>query len=196
MELLWVLAGLVAAGLTLLGGTIYVRAVWRRTSSTRWSSWMIWTITSVTSLATYYGSGARESAWVPVAYVVVCGSIFIVALLRRSPGGLTNIEYLCLFGAGLSGAVWWVSGSAIYGQLASVAIEVIAYVPIWMAARHEHRLAWSLETAGSVVNLLAISQLTLGLVLYPVALLASNGLVLGLIVWHSRQKHLEPALAA
>ena len=197
MDFLRQCAGLIAAGLTCVGGVIYVRAILRRTSTTRWSAWMIWTVTSVTSLATYYGSGARESVWVPVAYVAVCAAIFVVALWRRSPGGLTKIEIICLLGAAFTGVVWWASGSAVWGQAASVTIEMIAYVPIWLAARGENKLAWSLETTGSVLNLMAVSQMTFGLLLYPVALLVCNGIVVVLVYWPVRsvEPELEPALA-
>lgn len=199
MEILRYIAGLMAAGLTCAGGFIYVRAVLRRTSRTRWSSWMIWMVTSVMSLATYYGSGARESVWVPAAYVVVCTAIFVAAVWRRSPGGLTTMEFVCLGGAAFAGVVWWASGSAVLGQVASVSIEMVAYIPIWMAARHESKLAWSLETTGSVINLLAISQFTLGLVLYPAAILVCNAAVVVLIYRPSGAiepvPEMEPVLA-
>ena len=186
------IAGLTAAGLTCVGGMAYLVAILRRTSTTRWSAWMIWTITSVTSLATYYASGARESIWVPVAYVAVCGAIFVAAVVRRSPGGLSKIEIVCLSGAALAAVIWWVSGSAVWGQVASVAIEMVAYVPIWLVARKENRTAWSLETCGSIINLLAVSQLTFGLLLYPIAILICNGTVVVLMLWPARVVQPEP----
>jgi hypothetical protein len=199
LDTLRLIAGLVAAGLTCAGGAIYVRAIWRKTSTTRWASWLIWTVTSVTSLATYYNSGARESALVIVGYTFVCASALFAALWRRNEGGgLTAIEILCLAGAGAAGLVWWLSGSAVHGQVASVIIEVIAYIPIWRAAAGENRTAWSLEASGSVCNLLAISSFTFALSLYPVAILTCNMLVVALILRSARTpRHPEAfALAA
>lgn len=170
-------AGLTAAALTAVGGWVYLWAVWKQTSKTRWSSWLIWTITSITSLATYYGSGARQSIWVPTIYVLTCAAILAVSLYRRSEGGLERIEIMCLAGAAASGLVWWMSGSAVCGQIASVVCEVAAYIPIWMTARQENRLGWLLEVAGSALNLLAVSSLQLGLLLYPLAMMVCNGLV-------------------
>lgn len=192
MEILREAAGITAAILTLIGGWFYIRAIWLRTSTTRWSAWMIWTVTSVTGLATYYGSGARESVWVAVVCVLLCAAIFVVAVWRRSPGGLNRVEIFCLVGAVMSGVIWWASGSAVYGQIASVGIEMVAYVPVWLAARGENRLGWRLEMASSVVNLAAISQMTFGLLLYPVALLICNGIVLGMIAWQNRKVPVSP----
>jgi hypothetical protein len=192
-------AGLVAAGFACAGGAIYVRAIWRKTHTTRWVSWLIWTLTSFTSLATYYGSGGRESALVIVGYTIVCASALFAALWRRNEGGrLTLLEMICLAGAGVTGVVWWLSGSAVHGQIASVTIEVIAYIPIWRAAQHENRTAWSLEATGSVFNLVAISSFTFGLLLYPVAILSCNMLVVALILRSQRtsKRSEEFALAA
>lgn len=200
LDTLRLAAGLIAAGFACAGGAIYVHGIWRRTHTTRWVSWLIWTITSFTSLATYYGSGGRESALVIVGYTIVCASALCAALWRRSEGGkLTALEVICLAGAGVAGLIWWLSGSAVHGQIASVTIEVIAYIPIWRAARGENRTAWSLEATGSVFNMLAISSFTFGLLLYPVAILVCNALLLALILWSQRAKkrHSEEfALAA
>lgn len=199
MDTLRLVAGLAAAGLTVAGGAIYVHAIWRKTNTTRWVSWLIWTITSFTSLATYYGSGGRESALVIVGYTFVCTAALFAALWRKSESGrLTLLEMACLVGAGITGLVWWMSGSAVHGQVASVAIEVLAYIPIWRAAQSENRTAWSLEAGGSVFNLLAISSLTFGLLLYPVAILACNVLVVALILWstHPKRRARRLALAA
>lgn len=199
LDTLRLTAGIIAAGFACAGGAIYVRAIWRRANTTRWASWLIWTITSFTSLATYYGSGGRESALVIIGYTIVCASALFASLWRRSESGrLTPLEITCLAGAGIAGLVWWLSGSAVQGQVASVAIEIIAYTPIWRAARGENRTAWSLEATGSAFNMLAISSFTFGLLLYPVAILACNIAVVTLILWSRRPSKApdEFALAA
>jgi len=183
MELARQVFGLVAAGLTCISGVAYVRAILRRTSSTKWSSWLIWTVASAASLATYYGSGARASAWVPLAYTVGSAVIFVAALWRRSSGGLSLAEWLCLAGAGLGLVVWWVSGSAVIGQVACVVVEVAAYIPIWLTAHEENCLAWSTEAIGSLLNMVAIAHFSFGLLLYPSAMLICNSLVVILMVW-------------
>jgi hypothetical protein len=118
---------------------------------------------------------------VPAVYAVFCAVAFVAAIVRRSPGGMERIEVICLAGALSSGLVWWLSGSAEYGQIASVATEVIAYVPIMMDAQGENRLSWMLDTVGSMFNLVAVSALSFGLLLYPVAILVCNAFVVWLI---------------
>jgi len=192
MDHMRVAIGLIAAGFTCVSCVAYIRAIASGASSTRWSSWLIWTVSSAAGFATYYGSGARESVWVPLAYVVVCAAICAVALWRRSEGGLSRVEVLCLVGAALSLGVWWVSGSAVSGQVACVVVEVIAYIPIWLTARNENKPAWLLETAGSALNMLAISPLSFALLLYPSAVLACNVLVVALLPWTSRSRQQQP----
>lgn len=193
MEILRYVAGITAACLSCASGIVYVRAIWRRESKTRWSSWMIWMVTSFTSLATYYSSGARESVWVNVAYTVTCSTIFATAVWRRNAGGLTKVEIICLAGAALTGVVWWWSGSAVWGQVASVSTEVIAYVPIWMAARGENKRAWILETTGSVINMLAIPHMRFGLLLYPTVILVGSAIVV-MLIYRPVRASAEPEL--
>ncbi len=181
MDLPRQIVGLAAASLTCISCVAFVRAILRGDNTTRWSSWLIWTVASAANLATYYGSGARASVWVPAAYVGVCAAILTAALWRRNPGGLTKMEVFCLAGAVSSLLVWWASGSAISGQIASVAVEVVAYIPIWLAAREENPLAWCLELAGSGLNMLAIAHLSFGLLLYPTAILVCNAVVVVLL---------------
>jgi hypothetical protein len=90
-------------------------------------------------------------------------------------------------GAFSGGLVWWLTGVAEYGQIASVASEMIAYIPIMMDAKEENRMAWSVDTAGSLVNLMAISTPSFGLLLYPVAILLCNAAVVALIGWQRQE---------
>lgn len=188
-------AGWIAAAFSLYGAIVYVRSLWLRTSTTRWSSWLIWSVTSAASLATYYGSGARNTAWVPAVSMLFCWAAFVVAFVRRDrsqrAGGLDSIEIICLLGALAAVPVWALSGSAVNGQILSVGVEVLGYVPVWRAARGESLVSWKFGAIGGAINLAAVPALSFELLLYPVAILTCQLLVIWLAVWPARSASSE-----
>src|SRR3954467_5028621 len=71
--------GVLAGFFSLCGYAPYALSVIRGDRKPERTSWLIWTLSSVLILMSYYVLGARETIWVPLAYVVGSGMITILS---------------------------------------------------------------------------------------------------------------------
>ncbi len=171
--------GIAAGVLDLVTCGIYLRSIFRGETKPDRVTWWVLAIVSTMIAVSYYESGARDTAWLPAAYAL---SFFVTALasLKYGEGPLTLnvIDRISLVGAFLSGIVWWVMHSPVPALFMNILTEFIGLVPtINKAYRRpwtESRTAWLMATLASFLNVLAISEWTLIIALYPIYILITN----------------------
>ena len=192
MQNLQTIFGLGAGVLAFSALAIYALAILRGTTKPSRSSWFIWTVVGVMLAVSYYASGARETIWVPLAYVI--GPLIISLLsIRYGEPGFTWSDRLCLGGTVASVAVWgvllWleVPQAAVWVLIINLGMEALGLIPTWQHAyffpEHEDLLAWMLTSISTVLNLFAIADWSaLAVIAYPLYMLvAMNAVTLTLL---------------
>lgn len=148
-------------------------------------TWWILSLAGLMILMSYYSEGARESIWVPLAYVI--GPLIIALLsIKYGVGGGNYFDLVCLFTAVISLVVWLLSGSAFWALVINIVTDFLGLLPTirksYFSPLSEDKRAWAIETIASILNLASIKTTSFPILLYPLYLVVVNsGITLILI---------------
>lgn len=173
-------AGRVAGIIALAALAPYVLSILRGETKPNRASWWIWTVVGFMLGASYYSSGANHTIWVPVSYFI--GPLVIVFLsIKWGVGGWTRFDRCCLLGAGVSVVLWWMFSSPLIALLINLFIDFMGALPtvrkIYYEPESEDRTAWVLVFVANTANLFAIETWTFAIVIYPIYMFISCGLI-------------------
>ena len=148
-------------------------------------TWWVLGLLNAGIAASYYAAGARSTIWLPIEFSV---SFLVIGLLsiKYGEGGWTRLDLGCLLGAVLALGAWWLFRSSELGLALLTAVDLLGLMPtiakVWSRPWTEDKLAWFVGTGASMLNVLAIDRWTLWISAYPLYVLASNILILILLM--------------
>ncbi|HAK55712.1 MAG TPA: hypothetical protein DCP38_09555 [Acidobacteria bacterium] len=185
MPELTVAAGRLAGLLSLAAFVPYIVAILRGQTRPNRATWWIWTTNGLVLGASYYSSGAENTIWVPVSYVV--GPMLTALLsLRYGEGGWSAFDRTCLAGAGTGLALWWWFNSPEVALVMALAVDFAGALPTirkaYRAPETEDRTAWALFIAGNTVNLLAVEAWRFAIAVYAVYMFLASGTIALLVL--------------
>ncbi|GAF75445.1 unnamed protein product, partial [marine sediment metagenome] len=139
----------------------------------------------------YREAGASYAFLTPVGYVI--GSTIVVILsIRYGVGGWTPFDRRCLIGAAISLVLWRIFNSPISALLINLFINLLGTLPTarkaWYQPETESKVAWSLLSLGTIVNLFAIEKWIFSMAVYPVSMIFLVGIVTVLVLWTKRPR--------
>jgi hypothetical protein len=182
--------GLIAGLITLLGFVPYCWAIVKGRTKPNQATWVIWTVVGVLLASSYWASGARNTLWVPLSYLI--GPVVTMFLaIRYGERKWSRFDRNCLIGAGFSLLLWILFRSPQGALVINMAIDLLGVLPLarsaWHHPENEDRLGWVLFSLGNSINILAIERFDWEIAIYPFYLTAMNWLILGILLWR-RQK--------
>jgi len=189
--------GITAGALSLIAYVWYNVSIIKGETRPNKATWWILTLVGFLILMSYYQGGARESIWVPLAYVL--GPLIIAILsLKYGEGHWTAFDKSCLVGALIGALLWWVFDSPLLGLLISMFIDLLGLLPTIMKSylrpESENRTAWVMEAASSILNIFAVKIWVFSIWVYPVYLATLNLLIaILLITGHKKNRDKQPA---
>lgn len=177
--------GIIAGILSAMAFLPYCLSIWRGPTTPSRTTWIVWMVVGIFLATSYKAGGATHSAWVTYAYVL--GPFLVLCLCwKKSRMQWTTLDFVCLIGAGMGGALWAVYNSPFMALAMNILMDFLGLLPTmkksWREPEKENRLAWTLSAISSFVNLFAITQWELALWLYPVYMLLGNGSICA-ILW-------------
>ncbi|MEW6035722.1 MAG: hypothetical protein AB1529_03860 [Candidatus Micrarchaeota archaeon] len=163
--------GLIAGAIGFLAFAPYIKSILAKKTTPNRATWLIWAVLGIIIAASYYSAGARESAWVPIAYAV--GLVFVAGLsLRYGEGGWTPLDLFCLAGAAIGLLLWALTSEPLFALYLTIAVDALGGVPTLKKAHErpesEDRLTWLMFLAANTLNLFAIGEWTVAIASYPV----------------------------
>lgn len=172
----------------------YVIAILRRETKPNRATWWIWTIVGFMLGASYYFSGANQTIWVPVSYII--GPFFIAILsIKYGEGGWTRFDRNCLLGTGVSLILWWVFNSSLIALLINIFIDLIGALPTikksYREPEKEDETAWILFFLGNIINLFAIETWKFAIIIYPIYMLLCCGTITVLVIFRKPNRAKE-----
>ena len=183
--------GILAGTLSGIAYLLYIIRTIKGPTKPNRATWWILTLVGLIILASYYREGARETIWVPLAYVV--GPLVIAFLsLRYGEGGWEGLDKWCLVGALCGAGLWAISGSALTALLVNIGVDFLGIIPTikkaYLRPAGEDKTAWALEAIACWLNLGAIKIWTFSIWVYPVYLAVANGLIALLLIYGQYKK--------
>ncbi len=158
----------------------YIPAILKKETRPNRASWWIWGIVGALIVISYYISGARSTIWVPISEAVGPAIIALLSV-KYGEGGWTRLDKWCLFGAGIGTFFWWVTNAATVGLIFYLFTDLMAVVPTIRKTlhrpEHENKTAWGLTFGGQLLNAFAVERLTFSILLYPLYMILTNGVI-------------------
>jgi hypothetical protein len=178
------IAGIASGIVLLLGNIPYMMSIRRGDTRPNLVSWGIWTVIGCILLGSYQAIGATHTRWLLIAQVISQFTITVYAF-RYSRGKWSQLDRICLAGAGLSLVLWWRSGAPLVALLMNTLMDLLGAIPTIKKIYHEpdseDLLFWMMSFSASVLNLLAIENFSLSFIVFPVYLFVLNITVLALL---------------
>ncbi|KKU67924.1 MAG: putative RNA methylase [Parcubacteria group bacterium GW2011_GWA2_47_16] len=175
--------GIVSGLLALSSYFFYIPAILKGDTKPNRASWWIWGGVGVLIVASYYVSGARSTIWVPLSEAIGPAIIALLSI-KYGEGGWTRLDRWCLVGAGIGTFLWWFTNSALVGLVVYLFIDLMAVIPTikksFHRPEHEDKKAWGLAFGGQLLNLLAVEKAAFSILLYPIYMIITNGVIFGL----------------
>ncbi len=183
--------GLLAGIITLLGFVPYCLAIVQGRTKPNQATWVIWSIVGILLGSSYWASGATQTLWVPLSYVI--GPIITTAFaLRYGADQWSRFDRLCLLGAAVSLLLWFLLRSPQVALVINLVIDLFGALPTirnaWHRPQDEDRTGWLIFTVGNALNILAIDRWTWEIASYPLYISFANAIVLSLLL-RPRKKH-------
>ena len=179
-----VVAGLLAAIVAAVAFVLYLRATFRGETKPNRATWWILTVVGFMLTASYYSLGARHTMWLALTYAL-CPLITALVSLKYGEGGWTQFDRACLGVAGLSAVLWWLCHSPLVALLINLFIDFVGLLPTmrksFLNSKSEDRAAWTLGFAASAINLFAVEEWKFAIAVYPIYMVAGNGLIVALL---------------
>ncbi|MDB5259273.1 MAG: hypothetical protein JWO73_481 [Candidatus Taylorbacteria bacterium] len=172
--------GIVAGCISFSAYVLYmISTVKGRTKPSR-STWWILTLVGIMIASSYYASGARDTIWVALSYVL--GPLIISILsLKYGEGKWERLDKWCLASAIISASVWAIFRSAQIALVTNIVMDFLGLIPTikksYLRPEGEDRAAWTLESFSGALNIFAIEKWTFSIAFYPLYLLIVNGIV-------------------
>lgn len=191
-------AGLAAGALLLIAAIPYFRSILSGATKPNPVSWGIWAAIGFLLLLSYRASGATETIWLAVGYFLVPFVVFFLSL-RNAVGCFSAFDAICLGSAGFGVAVWLLFKSAPLAVCIYVAIDAFGAAPTlrkaYLEPLSENLEAWLLGFAASAINLLAISDWSPRISLYPLYACVCTGSIAAVLLARRRVLASRPETA-
>jgi len=179
------IAGKVAGIISLVAGIPYIIAILRGQTKPNRATWLIWFVVGCVVGVSYYSSGARDTMWVPITYII---GPFVITILsfKYGEGGWTKFDRYCLLGACASLVLWWMFNSPLIALITNLFIDFMGALPTlrksYYEPEKENGLAWALSFLSNLVNIFAVKQWTFAIAIYPIYMIVVSGLITALVL--------------
>ncbi len=177
--------GLLAGIIGILAFIPYILGIVKRTTKPDKATWIVWAVLGGILAASYYATGATDSAWVPIGYAFGIAVVAIFAL-KYGEEGWTPLDKWCLAGAGGGLALWWITSEPVLALYIATAVDAIGAVPTikktYEKPETESGVAWFLFLAAAALNLFAIKEWSFSSASYPVYLFLLSVVMVALLL--------------
>lgn len=178
--------GILAILIGLYGYIPYFRNIFAGKTKPHAFSWFVWfLLTAIAFFAQIAGKGGA-GAWVTGFTALV--SLFItITALKVGRKNIVPLDWLFFVGSLASLVLWAVTKNPVGSVILITIIDALAFIPTFRKSYHkpdeETALTYTLSSLKFAVSLAALSVVTVTTALYPLSLVITNGLFVGMVLW-------------
>jgi hypothetical protein len=168
--------GLAGGILTLVGASIYIRALLKETIRPHPFTFGAWAIIGAIGAISSISAGAGWGAIILVIWTIYPALVCILSLRKQteSPEVSFYVPLICLLGV----FGWLISDAPLIAAIAAVIADAAALWPTiiktWREPSSEPVFAWSLDSLACALAIVGIADYRLAAFIYPVYLLVFN----------------------
>lgn len=163
---------------------VYIASIIRGETRPERATYAIWSFINIVTFFSYVASGAHDTIWVLLAYML--GQLTIFALsFKYGQGGSSRLDIVCLSLAVMAIVLWIMTRNPLSALYLSIFAEFMGLVPTikksYLYPNTESKLAWFIGFAGSALNLLAITTFVWHIALYPLYVFLGDFIIVVLL---------------
>lgn len=180
--------GLVSVALAAIGYTSYAVTVLQGRTRPHLFSWWIWALVMAVAAAVQLTNNAGAGAWVTVFSTGACLAIALLSL-RHGDRNIAPTDWVALAAALIIIPAWAVTRNPLLAVVMASAIEWLGYYPTmrksWLRPHEETSITYSLDLTKWLMSLWALTAYSAVTLIYPLALLAANAMLVAIILGRS-----------
>jgi hypothetical protein len=183
--------GVLAGILSVLDAVPYARDVIRRTTRPQRATWFIWSMLAIVALASQLADGAAWSIVMVATQAMVTTVVFLLSI-RHGEGGLSTLDLTVVAIAALGVLGWFAFSTPVIATACVVFADTLGVALMlpktWREPSSETLTTYVLASAAGLLSALAVAELDVSLLLYPLYFFVANGLIASIIVLRSERE--------
>lgn len=194
-ERLLITFGTIAVLLQIVCMVPYVRDIfWRKTKPER-ATWWIWLALGLIAFFAQLSAGAKWSLGLSVGQIVAVGLVAILSIWYGY-GSFKRRDIISLAVATAGIVLWYLTASPLLALLIVIAIDLIAFwltmAKTWHSPYTETLSTWALAALASVFGVLAVGDISLTKIVYPLYITCGNAVLVWIIIYRRRLHSIDP----
>lgn len=162
--------GVLGGTIALLSNVPYIVDTIKGKTKPHRVTWFVLVVLNITFVANQIGSGASNTLWLAISFLV--STIIISALsIKKGVGGGTKMDYLILLGSVVGVLLWVMFNSPVASTISNLTVASLAFVPTilksWKAPETETNIKWLLGAVGAGFTVISIGEVDIPLLLLP-----------------------------
>jgi len=168
----------------------YIRDILLLKTKPERGSWIIWTILGFISFISQMAKGATDSLWMTAGQTI---AVLIISLLsiKYGYGGFGKRDIKALFGAGVGLVLWYLTREAAIALIIIILVDgigtLLTALKSYKDPESETLVTWILSGTSGIFGMLAVGNINLILLAYPLYIMMANYLIVGAIVLGKRR---------
>ena len=180
-----IILGTVAGILALVGYLPYLKHTWEGKTKPHIFSWFLWGLIAGIAYVAQVFTGGGFGAWATGLTSTLCLAIAFVGLMKGQRK-FSIIDWIALLLAMVSIIVWIQTKNPSFAVVIITIADAIAFVPTIIKAHrlpHEETLfPYILSGLKYVISLFAFDMINVGTALFPVSVIALDGIVIWIVM--------------
>lgn len=180
---------LILGGMAVLAGVIqyavYIKDVLGGKTRPHAFSWFVWGLPCGVIFVAQFLSGGGAGTWATAMTAVLCTMIFVLSLFYGEKN-ITKLDWISLFVALFSILLWIIVKDPLGSVILITIIDVVGFAPtIRKSIQKPNEETLNTYVFGGlkwILALFAMSNFSLAIWLYPVAMVAANWSFVGMLV--------------
>lgn len=149
-------------------------------------SWIIWAIVNGVAFIGPYNRGAGAGSWVAGFTALLCVTIAVLCVFYGEKR-IVKSDWLAFIVALATIPLWYFTHDPLGALILAILIDVAGCYPTvrksYINPYEENVFTWSISGMRSLVSFFAIEQYSLVTMIFPLAMLFTNGGIALLLVW-------------
>ncbi len=171
--------------LALVSYIVYIRAIFQGRAKPHRTTRFILALITITATWSLIAQGSSGAVWLSGAFAIGCLAVFVLSL-KYGMGGWTKVDLGCLIISVLGIFIWQLTTNPLFGLFSSILADLFGQIPMLIKTyKFPKTEVWTfyfLDILASVLNLLAISNWTIGESTYPLYIIFIDSLTVFLII--------------
>jgi len=181
-----IVLGVLAIMIGMYGYIPYFRDIFAGKTKPHAFSWFVWFLLTAIAFVAQIADKGGAGAWV-TGFTALVSLIITILAIRVGRQNIAAIDWLFFAGSLLSLALWAITKNPVSSVILITVIDALAFVPTFRKSYHkpqeETAFTYSLSAIKFAISLAALDAITITTALYPLSLVITNALFVGMVLW-------------